>query len=96
MFYRVRQFFSRRAFKVKRVETNLPVTLKAASILAVPTYNEGTPRVALTGRHYQLYAVSEEGQYEPLRRVKSFTFHADADRAATFTVEYYDHDKASL
>lgn len=96
MFYRVRQFFSRRAFKVKRVETNLPVTLKAASILVVPTYNEGTPRVVLTGRHYKLYAVSEDGQYEPLRRVKSFTFHADTDRVSTFTVEYYDHDKASL
>lgn len=95
MFYRIRRFFSRRAFKVKRVDTNLPVTLLAASIVIAPVATD-VPRVCLTGRDYNVYAFDKYGNPQKLKRVKSFTFHADANEPAKFTVEYYDHDKASL
>lgn len=66
------------------------VEFEAARIRVTPLTHEVTTQLEMTGRHYQIEMKDEAGLWHKIKRVKRFEFVCDADKPATFSLEYYD------
>ena len=69
------------------------ITIEGASFRV--TALDGRDTVAMSGRMYLIERLNGFGEWEKMKRVQSFTFHAAVNEMATLEIKYYDHDPSN-